>query len=278
MAQYYASLDDINKILIVRKDSNGKYYIGGIKVPNVLCTQVTTVGTVIRENVTVINSTGAQVTVPSGTLTTPSLSFNSNPGLGFYQSAPNTVSVVSNGVSAVDISDTGVAFNVPVTFSGGSMPTLNVDEITSTGDLSINPAGANIDFNGKNLLNVGGIVLNQYKYTAAGTVTVTTNNTPTDLYLLGIDTNSVMYFTYTVIGANPVNGDAIVYSADIHATNIANTVTLNYQWVSKRAGVLNTTASVAHSVTGTSIKFTVTGLAATTMKWMITFDINKLLL
>lgn len=272
----YASLDDINKILILRKDPAGKYYIGGINVPNVLCTQVQTSGTVIKDTVIMSGNTSARLLVGNGTLDAPALAFASEPSLGLFRSAPRTVSIVSGGVRAMDITDAGVAFNVPVTFSGGSMPSLNVDTITSNGDLSINPAGANVDFNGKNLLNIGGIATNQYKYTAAGLPVSTADDTPTAVYSLGIDTNTVMYFTYTVMGANVTTGAALIYSSEMHVTNIADIVTINYQWVTKRSGALTGQVSVDAAVDGTSIAFTVIGQPGTNMKWIITFDINKL--
>ena len=114
----------------------------------------------------------------------------------------------------------------------------------------------------------------------------TTNNTPTQLYLDGtavtqnltIPNNSVMSGTITTMGIQETTGVALAYAIDsVVYKNLAGTATLVHsnninQYNS--GGGLNITPSVGN--TPARIQVSVTGLAATNIRWMSYLQLTQI--
>ena len=124
----------------------------------------------------------AGVLLPNGTQAEPSLAFIDEFATGMYKSSPGEI-----------------------TFTVGNTPSLRVTqattytapEITTFGgaDLSLNPGGPNINFNGKNLIGVGGISTDPNKIIfSSGTPVVTADDTPTTIATIATTTDN----TYSV--------------------------------------------------------------------------------
>ena len=77
-----------------------------------------------------------------GSVTAPSISFESDPNTGFYRSADGVIGVTSNGVNIMNVGGGGIQISGELT--------------TGVGDLVLNPAGASVDFSGHSLINIGG--------------------------------------------------------------------------------------------------------------------------
>lgn len=85
------------------------------------------------------------ITLQQGSISNPSLNFAGDSSTGIYSNGPGEISFSTNGINSMNATSTAIVINQPIT--------------TTSGDLVLNPAGGNINFSGKTLINAGGVTV-----------------------------------------------------------------------------------------------------------------------
>lgn len=198
----------------------------------------------------------SNITLLDGTQAQPSIYFINNPQLGIYRSGIDEITITSAGVNAVAISNTTAKLTVPL-----STNTIN----TESGDLSLNPAGANINFNNKNLIGIGTIPQNAYFYDViAPSKITTTNTTPTSIFSINVPTGT-LYNAQLYVNANKVGfADCASYSFILTAKNVSDggvqETTLRGQFSAVDSGLVG--CSISATPTSTAVNILATGIGA----------------
>ncbi len=191
-----------------------------------------------------------------GTSSMPIITFESDTNTGFYRAGDGRVGMTSDGTVAMVMGGGAIQVHQPIT--------------TNSGDLTINPAGNNVDFSGKNLINVGNIASNTNRYEVITPAIVTTNdNVDTLLYNISMTNNSTYLINTDVTCTSTTDmSSSAVFKILCKAKNLGGVVSVNAILESNYAidNPLNGIV-VNHSASGTNVAVNVTGLAATTIKW-----------
>lgn len=188
------------------------------------------------------------LTFNNGTALAPTLAFAGDTSSGYYLAAPALL-----GVS----------------ISGAPVAAFSTNGLTSIGgDLKISSATTNIDFNGKNLINVGGIATNPNSYEVLpGAQVVTTNNTQTTLITMPTVSNA-MYTIVATVTAAESGGAMGSFQLSIVVKNIAGVITLGSAYNrDKSIDALLSTCNILYSSSSSNILLNVIGVNAATIKW-----------
>lgn len=196
------------------------------------------------------------IALPDGALGNPSLRFINWPQTGIYSPAANSFSLVSNATTIATVTPSAFSLSAPLT--------------TSAGDLFLNPAGANVDFGGKNIVNVGSISTNPRAYDViADGVLTTIDATPLAVLTIPTISNAVYNAKTTVSTLIPATGDAATFTVEVRFKNIAGVLTITViDTKFSRDPVLQAgNATIAHVVNATNVDVMCTGIAATNIIW-----------
>lgn len=264
-----AGLNEINKILIT-KVSGGKVIVLGIKAPHISAQTAYVQDSInLQGKVNIAQGFLGSSSLPDGNENEPSLAFKSNPTIGICKNY-NGISIVSGGASLMDVNNSGVSFHVPINFDN-----LKVNQIsTTTGDLIINPAGANIDFQGKNLINVGSVTSNVNYYTISQTNIVTVNNSPTIIFSIPVNNNSTGAINYDIINGDNANNTGN-YTGNVRYKNISGVVGISLSYnTGKFVDPLLDNTFIAIGVVTNNIVFYANGLLNTNIKWSGIANVN----
>ncbi len=192
-----------------------------------------------------------------GSLLTPSLYFLNETELGLYRPADGVLAFTDGVVPIATASAATFSVNQEISTEGGN-------------DLSIRPGGPNVDFNGKNLINIGAIITNPNYFQIVSAAPVTTPDaTPTSIASFTTDTDCVYTIRADISGISLVDStSAASISLFASGKNIGGTVTV-------AASALTTTivdpaltgVGAGLTVSGTDIQLSVVGLAGITIRW-----------
>lgn len=197
-------------------------------------------------------SGGPSSSFPDGTAGAPGIAFTSELSTGIYRPGSGVIGFSGLGASIATLNSTGL------TLGGQTISTV-------AGDLVLNPAGSNVDFSGKTLVNVGGISTNPNRYEVVGTQVTTVDATPT--VILSIPTvNGVYNAQCDVAVASGTSSGA--QSIRVQIKNPAGTVTTSLMLSDRRFDVPIAAAVINVVVSGTTVQLIATGIAATTIKWL----------
>jgi len=145
--------------------------------------------------------------------------------------------------------------------------------ITSTGNITLTPTTGVVLF-GTSVINqvptgIAGSAINSYSASVQ-----TTNATATTLFGLATTTGNSYYAFVNISAANTTSTtDTASYQYHVKFKNIGGTLTASLFNLITAADTSLTSATVTAVVSGTTLNFTVTGIAATTIKWCGSFDI-----
>jgi hypothetical protein len=210
---------------------------------------------------------GTSMGFDAGTVTVPGISFSTSTNTGFYMPSVGEIGFTTAGSSCAVMKSTGLEMATGKTIS------------TLTGDLYLNPAGANIDFGGKTLTNYAGMSSNPLRYDviAAGTGITTADATPSALFAIPTTTGSNMTLVTEVSCTNTTDNISTGgFTFSEKAKNLAGVVTISgpiYTGNSVDTGLSG--IAVAHAVSGTNVIVQVTGLLATSIKWFGATKVTK---
>jgi hypothetical protein len=186
----------------------------------------------------------------NGSASAPTVSFVGDPTSGFYLASTGNIGVSSGGVATAAFGPTGL------TSLGGA-------------DLVINSSSSNVNFSGKNLINVGSISSNPNWFDSAPmTQVVTTDATPTTLLSIPTATGAAYTLQAEVTAANSTSGTCGSFFASSRAWNVGGTLQISSQYntiTSLDASLAS--ASIAYGTSGTNITLVVTGVVSNTVKW-----------
>lgn len=193
----------------------------------------------------------------NGTSTAPSLYFTAENDLGMYRPAAGTIAFTDGGVPIAAGTTTTFQVNNQLSTAGGN-------------DLSILPGGPNVDFNGRNLINVGAIIANPNYFQIVSAAPVTTPNatpTPVVSFATAIDTAYAVRAEITGISLVDATSTASI-SLFAKGKNIGGVVSVT-------AATLTTVitdapldgVSAQLTVSGINIDVAVIGLGGINIKW-----------
>lgn len=215
------------------------------------------------------------IILPDGTITAPAITFATEPNTGLYKNAPGEVTFVTAGTPSLRATTTTTTTAPELTTFGGA-------------SLSINPAGPDIDFNGKNLVNVGAIVTDPNKIPiSSGTPVDTVDDTPTTIATLTTDTNASYSFDMVISCISTFDNSS---SASIRmfakGKNIAGTVSVNNS--AKHLVVIadplllsggnNPIVTAIIAVSGSAIVIQAVGPVGLPIRWYATGEATRVLL
>jgi hypothetical protein len=201
------------------------------------------------------------IKLPDGTAAEPSARFTNALSTGLFLPAANTMGISAAGVQQATVGPTGLSITT---------------QITSPGDLVINPTGANVDFSGKNLVNVGSITPNPNAYDViAGGVLQTVDATP--LAVLNFPTVPGMVYLCDARVSLGVaaTGDSGCIIATARVENYGGVITINAIETTRNYDNPLAAAVVAYVQNGTTIDLQCTGIAATNIKWFAKVSILR---
>lgn len=238
---------------------SGDRQVNGIAVHRVSCAILYVDSSVFLKapfNTVIVANAG--ISLADGSLNAPSIRFSSDPTLGLFRSAPGVITFTNGGIPTAELSPTSLAIANELTTLGG-------------GDLSLNPAGPNIDFNGKNLINVGSTTSNPNKYEFSSVAHVTTSDdTPTAIAVIPTSTNASYSIICQASCVSTVDNTSTgAFRLFFKAKNIGGTVTID-----NVATILDSildnpinTALIEAVASGTNININGIGLAGITIRW-----------
>lgn len=275
MSKIFAGLNEINDILITR-NINGVIKVVGIKADHISSQSLYIQNTTNMQGV--VNAPGGlagSTPMQDGDVNTPSLTFKSDPTTGLYKN-PSGISIVSGGSSLMDINPDGIVFHAPIDLSATSFTTLSANEITTdSGNLSLNPAGNSIDFNGKNIINIGSVAMNPHYYTVVGAEIITTNTTPVTIVNIPTVNNTVGLISYDLISINGENNDTASYRGGARYKNIGGVTTLSaLSGESKFADISLADSDVQINMSGINLMVQCVGLLNKNIKWSGAAHVN----
>lgn len=200
---------------------------------------------------------GGMVGLDDGANTAPSLYFLNETQLGLYRPSAGTLAW-TNGLDPIATATIdSFAVNHELSTAGGN-------------DLSINPGGPNVDFNGKNLINVGAVLTSPNYFQVVSAVPVSTPDaTPTPVLDINTITDAAYTAQCTITGISLVDNSSTA-SISIVASfkNIGGTVTVaapKVVSVIADPALLGVYANITS--TGATAHLAVIGLGGITIKW-----------
>ena len=198
------------------------------------------------KNTLVLEGGVSGLSFENGSAASPSITFVGDSTSGYYLASAGVLGVSSGGNSVAAFGPTGLT--------------------STSGDLVINSASSNIDFSGKNLVNVGSIAVSDNAYEiVAPTQITTTNTTPTTLITIPLAAAAYTITTYVTASTstNAMGG----YTSSVVAKNVGGVVTIGSQ-----IAVANSIepdlngSSITYVVSGTNVLVRVVGISGT-VKW-----------
>lgn len=238
-------------------NSSGKKEITGIHTQNGAFHDLRCVNLWVDE----IKTGGSNSSFPDGTVSAPGIAFTSELSTGIYRPADGVLGFSGTGANLATLNSTGF------TLSGQTISTV-------IGDLVLNPAGSNVDFSGKTLVNVGGISTNPNRYEIVGNEVTTSDATPT--VILSIPTVNAAYNAQCDVSvASGTSSGA--QSMRLQIKNPSGTVTVNSMLKDRRFDTPLAAAVVNVVVVGTTVQLIAVGIAATTIKWLGAATITRAL-
>ena len=199
---------------------------------------------------------------PDGTITNPSIAFTNEPDLGFARLPTGELIIVKGGVIVASFDPVG----------------LTIEAITSaTGDLLISAAGNNIDFDGKNLINVGSITSAAFFYDVVSTVIVTTTTAvPTLIIMVGTILNTGYELRIVVSAVDVTDGTSTAtFSRKLKAKNISGVVTISVATdVIATRDVALAATNISLTVSGANVNINAIG-TLDTIKWSAACEVLK---
>lgn len=192
-----------------------------------------------------------------GTQLAPSLYFVTEPELGIWKPAVGTIGLTDGVNPIAEASASSFRVNNELGTLGGN-------------NLSINPGGPNVDFNGKNLINVGAIILNPNYFQAISPVPVVTPNAAPVALINVVTTTDHAYTIRAEITGISIVDNTSVAGISILAVfkNIGGTVTALVPKLTTTisdAPLNGATATVI--VSGATASVAVIGIAGVNIKW-----------
>lgn len=153
-------------------------------------------------------------------------------------------------------------------------------QITTTAgkDLVLNPSGLYIDCTNHTLINVAGITSNANRYEVVGAYVTTTDATPTLALSIPTITGYVYSITVDIAVADLTDG---VSSGGMTITtkskNASGSVlsVIPYIRIEKGADASVATITATYTDSGSSVEVLVTGVAATTLKWLAAASVTR---
>lgn len=235
--------------------SSGQKVIAGIHLPFVTCTDLRCTNLWVDSIKTPVTGGG---TFSDGTVLLPGIAFTDQLSTGIYRPGSGQVGISGSGTSIV-------------LFSSGGIELQSGAVTTSAGDLVINPAGSNVDFSGKNLINVGGIFTNPNRYEVIGAQVTTLDATPT--VILTIPTVSAAYTALVDVAvASGTSSGSYSVRLQIKNTGVA---TVNTMSIDRRFDAPINAAVLTVNTSGTDVRIIATGIAVTTIKWFSAATVTR---
>lgn len=193
-----------------------------------------------------------QLFIPDGTAMNPAIAYTSDIHTGIYKKAPGSIGMSAGGVEQISVGPTSVSYSVPITTTGGQ-------------NLVVNPSGPSVDFSGKTLINVGGIVFNPNYYTLIDEL-ITNSAVPATL--VNIPTITDAGYTLRAIVTCSTGSSMGNFNLTARGKNASGVVTTSIPYLNNDTAVDGplTGISVQFGVSGTNIILQVTGIAAV-VKW-----------
>jgi hypothetical protein len=198
------------------------------------------------KNTLVLEGGVSGLSFENGSAVSPSVSFVGDPTSGYYLASPGVLGISSGGNSVAAFGPTGLT--------------------SVSGDLVINSASSNIDFSGKNLVNVGGIAVSDNAYDViAPTQITTTNTTPT--ILITIPLAAAAYTITTYVTATTLTNAMGGYTSSVVVKNVGGVVTIGNQIaVANSIEADLNGSSINYTSSGTNLLVQVIGISGT-VKW-----------
>lgn len=202
---------------------------------------------------------GKRIFLNDGTTGEPSLTFANAPTTGISLSGGSSINVSIAGVQTSQFTNAGLTTD-----------SLTTQTITTTsGDLSLNPSGPNIDFNGKNLLNVGTITLNPYVYDVISIPNITSSSlTVFSILTIGTMTNQTQLIKLRIVGANATTNQVYTYNASIRVKNLSGTVSSILYDITRSFESSLSAVVVSLSTSGSNLLIRVAPGTTNTIKWV----------
>jgi len=202
---------------------------------------------------------GKRIFLSDGLEAKPYLTFSNAPSTGIWLSDGPAINVSIDGQQTSKFTNVGI--------TSDSITTNNIT--TSSGDLSLNPSGPNIDFNGKNLLNVGTVTLNPFVYEVLSVPNITsTSLTVFTVLSIGSLVNQSQHIRLRIVGSNATTLQTYTYTASVRLKNLAGTITsqlydITRSFESSLSGVVITLTS-----SGNNILVRVSPGTTNTIRWV----------
>lgn len=208
------------------------------------------------------------VLLPNGSQSDPPLAFIDEFATGLFKKAPGEVAITVGNIIGLCVSQTTVTVAPTITTFGGT-------------NLSINPGGPDIDFNGKNLVNVGAVVSDPNKIPfSSGTPVTTLTDTPTTVATIATTADNAYSIDAVISCISTLDNDS---TASIKlfgkGKNIAGTVSVSSganhviriaDPPLQGAGVPLVSATIG--VSGTNLVVQVIGINGVSLRWYATGD------
>jgi hypothetical protein len=260
---------DVNNIAIVYSNSiGGQQRIQNLSADVMSCKYFTIEpgGAVSIPGITsgnVIIGDGFSLSLPNGASDNLAAKFTTSPNTGIYLSTG--INIQYNGNPAINITDTNTTIS-----NNLIVPQI----ITNSGNLSLNPNGPAIDFNGKNLINVGGIQPNPYAYKIIAPATIITSSaTNYTLLSIGISPNTGMQVNVNIIGIDSTAISSISFSQTLKIMNNAGTITyLTFDKITAEDPSLFN-ATLSYTPASNALLVQINPGISTTTKWFGTADV-----
>jgi hypothetical protein len=240
--------------------SAGIAKITSVKTPRTIAQELYCTGDlwVLGQVRTVVNATKG-VLIPNGTLQNPSIQFINSPSSGLYKSGGN-ISIASGGTTVAQFSPSVAQIHAP-NLSVASTIT------TPSGDLILQPAGSNIDIAGRNLVNVGSVIVNPNKYEitpASGIITVgQVQGVVVDILTL----QNTVYLLCTNVVCTTQTGDSATFTVNAKCKNLNGVISLvNAVSTTIIDPALNGVA-VDYTIVGGSVHVVCSGISLQTIQW-----------
>ncbi len=260
---------DLNRIIIVYDE------LGNKKIQN-LVGDIVSAGTLhvsgnamFNGNVDFSKGFSSDITLNAGTTLNLSDGSSIKPSINFGTGATKlytngTNLTIENGVQSTLINSNGLT--TQAIYSN----TIS----TTSGDLSLAPIGANINFNNKNLLNVGSIIVNPYAYKIIAPNTVTTSSPGfSTLFVINTSAQQALYAEVKLIAANINNSKSGTITVSVKIQNIGGVVTyVAFNKISSLDTGL-TSATNDFQVSGSNVNVRVNAGTGNTVNWFGTADV-----
>lgn len=207
------------------------------------------------------------LSLPRGSLATPSINFIEDPFVGIFSPASGQISLCADGLASLVVSSTAVQVAAPIT--------------TPSGNLILNPAGGAVDFSGKAIINFSGFATNPNYYDITAPNNIDTIGATTGVILTLATVPGAVYTLEAYVSCLSITDgtSAASFIQSAKAKNIGGVLTIStaMEINSSRDPALTLGAAVAFVVNGTSIDLTAIGVAGQQIRWWGAVKIQRML-